>query len=288
MNINKIYAAVATVALGLSPHAFALSFTDGNLTGGVDFGGDVTVPVSTNQWQWATGNAINFASTQVTQMTNGFKTLTVPATTNLPLLVGQTKAATIGSLAGGIDPQIAFTDAAGTAVVPTWDTSGNTGKGTLTLPVTAADGTTALGSMILKVKVGGVKAATDTAGTSVTLTSTNSRGTGTSLFGTVAQPSAGAGALATGTTGAGWNNALGANADTILLSQLNTANGKNATTWGVNTQAVATGFTDPGWYYSGTYGLGIAQGDTIVVNFTNPVSANTTWKAPLKVTVTYL
>ncbi|AMS13786.1 hypothetical protein A3218_05545 [Pseudomonas chlororaphis] len=287
MNQSLLVAALAAATFGGTSSAMALTFTDGGFTGSVDISGTVDVPVATNQWQWAAGDAISFASIPVTQMTNSYKTLTLPATANLPLLVGQTKAATIGNAGNvGINPQIAFTDAAGATVTPVWENTDNTGKGTITLPVTAADGTTALGNMTMTVKVGAVRAVVTTVNNF--LESTHTTNTGVELYGGVAQPSAAAGALATGSISATWNAALGAKTDTDLRDQLNTASGLSLTTWGSDSSTAAFGFNAPSEYYSGTYGLGIAQGDNITVHFTNPVTVNTTWKAPLKMTVTYL
>ncbi|MDI2145874.1 hypothetical protein KBJ94_27905 [Pseudomonas sp. ITA] len=287
MKMNKFYVAVATAALGLSSHAMALTFTDGNFTGGVDIGGDIAVPVATNQWQWAAGDAINFASTPVTQMTNSFKTLTIPVNANLPLLVGQTKAATPGNAGNaGLNPQIVFTNAAGGSVTPVWDNTGDSGKGTISVPVTADDGTTALGSMNIKVKVGATRAGL--AGATVFIQSTSNISTGVGLYGPTALPSATVGVLLDGTTAAAWNAALGAVPATALLAQANTAAGTSYTTFTLNNRGQATSFGDPGQYYTGTYGLGIAQGDSITVNFTNPVTATTSWKSALKATVTYL
>jgi hypothetical protein len=286
MKMNKLYMAVAAVGLGLSSHAMALTFSDGDFSGGVDISGDITVPVATNQWQWASGDAITLDQ-NVVAMTNSYKTMTISATSNLPLLVGQTKAATVGNAGNaGVNPQIAFTDAAGGAVTPVWDNAGNTGKGTITLPVTAADGMTALGSMSMKVKAGGM-----IAGAISTHLYTNSIYTtnaAVELYGHTALPSAGAGVLTNGVVAAAWATSLGAETSENIMAQLNTANSTGFSTWNNNSRVPSNGFNDPSRYYSGTYGLGIAQGDNIVVSFTNPVTVDTIWKAPLKMTVTYL
>ncbi|MDI2145872.1 hypothetical protein KBJ94_27895 [Pseudomonas sp. ITA] len=284
MNRSLLAAALAAATFGGATSAMALTFTDGNFTGGVDMSGTVTVPVSTNQWQWATGDAVNFPSIPVTQMSNGFKTLTLPVTSNLPLLVGQTKAATIGNTGNvGLNPQIVLKDTANATVAPVWDTTGNTGKGTLTLPVTAADGTTALGSMTIKVKAGTVRAVFVGGGGQLQALFPSS--SGTPLYGNAVTPVS---ILQPGSIAGAWNVLLGAKSPTDLRDQLNAASGATMTTFGVDNQVPSTGFNQSDTYFAGTYGLGIAQGDTIVVNFTNPISANTTWKAPLKMTVTYL
>ncbi|TMU70479.1 hypothetical protein FGA82_28040 [Pseudomonas fluorescens] len=214
--------------------------------------------------------------------------MTIPVASNLPLLVGQTTAATIGNPGNaGVNPQIALTTATGAAVTPLWDTTGNSGKGTITLPVTAADGTTVLGSMSMKVKVGGIRAVLVSGNGNVALQSTHTESGGTDLYGAVAQSPSAAGSLGLGSIAAAWNEALGAYSANVLLAQLNTASGRTAT-YTHDNQQLAFGFGNSAEYYAGTYGLGVAQGDNITVNFTNPVTNTTTWKTSLKATITYL
>ncbi|MCP1489794.1 hypothetical protein J3D48_006204 [Pseudomonas fluorescens] len=288
MNKTLLITVLAAAAFGGgASSAMALTFTDGQFTGSVDISGTVTVPESTNQWQWAAGDAISFASLPVTHMTDGYKTLTLAAASNLPLLVGQTKAATVGNAGSvGLNPQIAFKDATDTTVTPVWDNTGNTGKGTVTLRVTAADGTTALGSMSMKVKVGGIRASNVDA-TNSFLNSIYEKPTGGTLYGLGALPSQ-SGILTTAASAATWNNTLGAKSDTDLLGQLNAASSHNVAALQYVSAIQTVGFDTPAAYFSGTYGLGIAQGDNIVVTFDNPVTTPTIWKAPLKMTVTYL
>ena len=288
MNKSLLAVALSVSTVGGASSAVALNFTNGAFTGSVDIAGTITIPQVTNQWEWAAGDALSFASIPVSQMSSDYKTLTVVAASNFPLLVGQTKAATIGATgSASLNPQIAFKDAAGTAVIPVWDNTGNSGKGTITLPVTDAEGTT-LGSMKLQVQVGGVRAQIYDGLTITALESTSTGSTSTGLYGEVAQPSELAGTFATGSAAAAWNAVLGAHSATDLLSQLNTASGLNFAAWHFDNRSQGYAFSDPGAYFSGTYGLGIAQGDKIIVSFTSPVTANTTWKAPMKMTVTYL
>jgi hypothetical protein len=286
MKMNKLYMGVAAAVMGLSSHAMAaLNFTNGAFTGGVDIGGSITVPAFTNEWEWSTGDALVLDTESVT-MTNGYTTMTIPATANWPLLVGRTKAGTAGhGGSSGLNPQIAFADATDTAVIPAWGTTGNAGKGTITLPVTDANGAT-LGSMKMTVKFGGIRATIYRGATYLESTSTYSAGVG--LFGAVAQPSAPAGALTPGSTAAAWNALLGAYSASDMLAQLNTAASSSFATWVHDEQAQAYAFDDPSSYYSGSYGLGIASGDDITVTFTNAVTTTTAWKSALKATITYL
>jgi hypothetical protein len=288
MNMNTLYMAMAAVGLGLSSHAMALTFTDGDFSGGVDIGGAITVPVATNQWEWASGDAITLDQ-NVVALTNSYKTMTISATSNLPLLVGQTKTATVGNAGNaGLNPKIAFMNAAGATVTPVWDTTGNTGKGTITLPVTADDGTTVLGSMSLKIKAGGATGYINSSLNESALQT--SPASAQNLFGVNAQPNTQAGVLAGGLVATSWANTLGATKTaSIFMTELNTASGANRTAW-TNTSNLpfARSFDSPSQYYVGIYGLGIAQGDNIVVTFTNPVTVTTPWKTALKATVTYL
>ncbi|MBP4002556.1 hypothetical protein [Pseudomonas koreensis] len=288
MTKSLLTAALAAATLGVAASTMALTFTDGGLTGSIEINGTVDAATSTNYWQWAAGDAISFPAIPVTQMTNNYKTLTLHAASNLPLLVGQTKAATMGSFGNvGLNPQITFTNAAGFRLTPVWDNTGNTGTGTITLPVTAADGITELGSMSMRVKVGAVRAETVMANGTTELFSTSvTVGSDVTLYGEEVQPSP-AGALATGSSAAGWNAVLGAKSSTDLRDQLNAASGLSTTTWAVDSLSNARGFSSLN-YYSGSYGLGIAQGADIVVTFTDPITVTTFWKAPLNMMVTYL
>lgn len=279
--------ALAAATLGMSTGAMALTFTDGDFNGGVDIGGDINVPVATNYWQWAAGDVQTFSHV-VTQMDATYKILTIPAASNIPLLVGQTKQASIGGV--GLTPNITLQDAKGNALVPVWGTTGNTSKGTLTLPVTAADGTTALGNMMLTVKAAGVAGITNLAGigSAVSIRAqyfTASNG----LFGSSAIPGSAAGTFTTGSAALAWANALGVTKTKAnLLTDLNTASGLSLSAFNDDNVISYSGMADPGYYWTGAYGLGIAQGDNVVINFTNPVTTTTNWKTQLKMTVTYI
>lgn len=50
--MQKTMAGLLATAFGISTSAMAVSFTDGDFAGGVDIGGDITVPVYGNYWQW--------------------------------------------------------------------------------------------------------------------------------------------------------------------------------------------------------------------------------------------
>lgn len=287
MNKTVITIALAAATLGMSTGAIALTFTDGDFDGGVDIGGEITIPVATNYWQWAAGDALTFTDA-VTSLTNNYKTLTKPAATNIPLLVGQTKQATIGSPGGtGLNPQIAFRDAAGNVVAPVWENAGNTGKGTMTLPVTAADGTTALGSMTMKVKAAALRIQVAGNMSGFYVASHAASSAGNYAYGGL--PTRYAGAIIAQEADA-FIGALGGKFGDTLLNDM------KAVVPGLTESSLpylvgigdGLNFDDSSVYYAGTYGLGIAQGDNIVVNFTNAISTTTTWKAPLKMTVSYL
>jgi hypothetical protein len=287
MNKSLLAAALAAASFGGASSAMALNFTSGAFTGSVDISGTVTVPQTTNYWQWAAGDAINFPSIPVTQMDSTYKILTLPAPSDLPLLVGQTTAATVGNAGNaGLNPQIAFTDATDTAVTPAWDNTSNSGKGSITLPVTAADGTTLLGSMKMRVKAGALRG--QQLPNAETYLDTVHSTSPPLLYGGTALPSQAAGTIATYPLAAAWTSSLGSKSATDLLDQLNAASHFNVATWTGGTLQPGGFFSNPNLYFVGAYGMGIAQGDDITVTFTNEVTNDTTWKAPLKISVTYL
>lgn len=289
MNMNKtlLAATLAAATLGVSSSAMALTFTDGAFTGSTDLTGTITVPVATNYWQWAAGDAISYASIPVTQLTNSYKTLTLPAASNLALLVGQTKQATVGNAATPMNPQIALKDAKGNVLTPVWVGTGNTGKGTITLPVTAADGSTALGSMVINVQAGAIFAQYSKVNNTNYQHPAFSDLSGAVLYGKFALPVS-AGAMNNPSSIESWLGSLGVTKTLAsLLQDLNQSSGSSLP-WGSSLPVAGWSFSSPGDSNGGAYGLGIAQGDNIVVNFTNPVTASTVWKAPLKMTVTYI
>lgn len=291
--MKKTILAVALTAatLGVSTGAMALTFTDGDFDGTINIGGDITPPVSTNYWQWAAGDAISISS-QHTEMTNDYKTLTYPAASNLTLLVGQTKQATWGDAIGPISPQITYQDAAGNTITPVWSTTGNTGKGTMTLPVTAEDGSTPLGSMTMDVQVASATLLVSPANHPDTQLASNYfevSGLYVNMYGPNALPTSSSAVMSTGNLAMSWLNTLGVTKTvTDFLNDLGTVTGQTYTSPGTDGIHPANPFTNPSYAYTGAYGLGIAQGDNIVVNFTNPVTVSTTWKAPLKISVTYI
>ncbi|EFR2206998.1 hypothetical protein HZM62_004129 [Salmonella enterica] len=283
--------ALAAATLGVTGSAMALTFTDGAFNGGVDFSGDITVPVATNQWQWAAGDAVNY-NHAVTALTDGYKTLTVVADKNLPLLVGQTKAATIGAPGGvGITPTIKLFQADGTTPVTiNFNDSTNSGKGILSLDIVDANTSAKIGTTTMSVKAAGTLAGQQTTAGSILHISSigNVAADPKNLFaGAIpANPEA---FMQSGTASAAWAKTLGATVDSAdMISQIAKITGTTKTAYDSDTFNTGRTIDNVSAAFSGSYGLGIAQGDSVVMKFTNPVSANTKWKSSLKATVSYL
>ncbi|MFQ2048369.1 hypothetical protein ACK34J_05375 [Aeromonas veronii] len=284
--MNKTLLAVALATAGLSANVMALSFTDGDFNGSVDIGGTITVPTATNQWQWATGSGLDTFTHSVTVMTNGYKTLTIPVAADTPLLVGQTKAATVGKVGGlGITPQIRFMQADGITPVTITYNGTPSGKGVMSLPVVdSVTPTTVLGSAVLNVKAGGAFAVSSSDGLIVDIRSVVYDGGAGRVFG-VDFPGVADG-IATGYQAASWAESLGAHSADAMVGQVQTLIPTATTKKEVTIHGDS--MNSPSRFFSGSYGLGIASGDNIVVNFTNPVAAETQWKARLNIAVTYL
>lgn len=288
MNMNKTLLAVALATAGLSANVMALTFTDGNFNGSVDIGGTITVPVATNQWQWAAGTGLNAYTHAVTVMTNNYKTLTIPVAADTALLVGQTKAATVGAVGGvGITPRISFMQADGTTpAVITYNGTAD-GKGVMSLQVVNSTTPTAvLGSAVVNVKAAGVGYSQTSSGD--TWNGSVAAAGPVTLFQTASNPTPRVAADAlTPNPAIAWTEALGLKGRALMIADMVALSGISA---GVDHLGAAGdfGFSAPAEIFSGSYGLGIAAGDKIVVNFTNPVAAETNWKAPLNIAVTYL
>lgn len=292
MNMNKTLLAVALATAGLSANVMALSFSDGNFNGSVDIGGTITVSLATNQWQWAAGEGLDAHKHAVTVMTNNHQTLTIPMAADTPLLVGQTKAATVGAVGGvGLTPQISFMQADGiTPAAITWGGTAD-GKGVMELQVVdGAAPTTALGTADVHVKAGGAKLYSLATGVDplndyyLAMASTYG---GAGLFGASAIPPAYADAIPS-SDAYPWIEALGATRTQLAQAQdVIALSGYPTTTPSLYPTFPSTSFDMPSAIYTGAYGLGIAAGDEIVVNFDAPVATETQWKAPLNIAVTY-
>ncbi len=286
INMNKKLLVIALAAAGLSANAMALTFNDGELNGGVDVGGTITVPVATNQWQWATGDALSAFSHNVVQMTNNYKTLTITMAADSPLLVGQTKAATVGAVGGvGITPRISLMQADGTTpVVINYGSTAN-GKGSMSLQVVdSATPTTVLGSAVVNVKTAALVSFHNPGDPYVVIGSLEQ--VVDSPFGAAA-PMDRSSAMPVAQADS-WVLALGGKGGDVQVADANTLMGTSLPRVNAADGYSRMSFGNPGATYGGAYGLGIASGDNIVVNFTNPITATTNWKAPLNVAVTYL
>ncbi|WP_270827337.1 hypothetical protein [Aeromonas sp. Y318-1] len=286
MSMNKTLLAVALATAGLSANVMALSFTDGDFNGSVDIGGTITVPTATNQWQWATGSGLDTFTHSVTVMTNGYKTLTIPMTADTPLLVGQTKAATVGAVGGvGITPRISLMQADGTTPVAITYKGTADGKGDMTLPVVdGATPTNVLGSAVVNVKVAGLGVYRYNG--VVGATSGHDKDGLSAFRGAI--PTAIGAAIPSEVGASTWIASLGGHDISALTGQLTTLSGVDSSVITEHNGVSTVSMAYPDAIYSGAYGLGIASGDNIVVNFTNPVAAETQWKARLNIAVTYL
>lgn len=285
MNMNKTLLAVALATAGLSANVMALTFTDGGFNGGVDIGGTITVPVATNQWQWAAGEGLNAYTHAVTVMTNNHKTLTIPMAADTALLVGQTKAATLGGV--GITPRISFMQADGTTpAVITYKGTAD-GKGVMSLQVVdTTTPTTVLGAATVNVKVAGVGMVQTATG--VTWTGSVAANNPWTLFASASMAVPPVPADALGSLDAiAWIQAMGGKGRADLINDLVAVSGLAATVNHVASPGDFS-FANTSESFSGIYALGIAAGDEIVVDFDAPVAAETQWKAPLNIAVSYL
>lgn len=285
MNMNKTLLAVALATAGLSANVMALTFTDGPFNGSVDIGGTITVPTA-NQWQWAGGEGLNTYTHSVTWMTNNHKTLTIPMAADTALLVGQTKAATVGGV--GITPHISFMQADGTTpAVITYKGTAD-GKGVMRLQVVdTTTPTTVLGAATVNVKVAGVGMVQTATG--VTWTGSVAANNPWTLFASasMAVPPVPADALSA-LDAIAWIQAMGGKGRADLINDLVAVSGLAAAVNHVGSPGDFVFANNPSEVFSGIYALGIAAGDEIVVDFDAPVAAETQWKAPLNIAVSYL
>ncbi|MNQ97289.1 K88 fimbrial protein AC precursor [compost metagenome] len=215
-------------------------------------------------------------------LTNGGKTLTVPFTKATALLVGQTKAGFNGKASpNGLLPQLSFTGANNAVVNVNYTTDGN---GSMQLVVVdKVDKSIELGNAVLGMKSAGAAVRLNPVANTFDLLS-GASAPGSAFVGGVGDISQ---AIVQGSAAFSWTTALGSNSQTQAISLAATAGGVVNQTQALNTHE-NLGFNNPAMIFAATYGLGINNGQNLVVNFTNPVTATSSWSIPLQMNVTYI
>ncbi|EBX6890527.1 hypothetical protein LF005_004537 [Salmonella enterica] len=276
--MKKTLIALALAATAVSGSAMA--WTPNGQGGTMEFGGTITPQPTDVTWMWKLGAGKTDFNAQLSDLTNDGKKLSITNATDMPLLLGKLEHAFVGRV--GIAPNIEFTGYDNVAITPEW--SGEEGSGTLTLPVKSGDGAK-MGTFVMPVQgVGGLLWAL-------------SDGTG----GAQSRHASGTSGAFKGGTGS-WASTPAMDAMDVIFKKFGTNDFNDLDAQlrafpGLSNIApdlsnIAGSTTAPldqtNYVYTGTYALGVPAGKIIDVNFTNSVTTNTEWKAPLTIKISYI
>lgn len=282
MKKTLIALAVAASA-AVSGGAMAASWVDGGNGGDVNFGGEI-IAQDKAEWMWLLGDGKTDFASNTSQMTEGGKKLTITAEKDIPILAGKLKHGVRGEVfrQAGTMPQIAFLSA-GSPVTPEFG-----GDSAMMLTVKAFDKTSSQELGTLKINgraVGSVAYAQDDQYFTKGLWGKS----GAIMSGGMSADSS----LLTkgGVVTSGIVEKFGGPALAELEQQVrDVMQNPDAVFTDVNkawsiSRSVESDMNVPA--YGISYGYGVEQGSTLEVNFSNPVTSTTVWKAPLTVSISY-
>ncbi|MEE7413222.1 fimbrial protein [Escherichia marmotae] len=276
MKKTLIALAMAVSAVSSAAHAW----TSGDFNGSFDIDGTISADTYSDKWEWMIGEPLSFQNT-IKEMTEGNKVLTISQEKPVSILLGRTKEAFAAPSVGvGAIPLISFSDSNGTPV--SLQDSGEN-KGFFNLPMKDDSGN-ALGNVKVNVTTAGLLSFSETRTGYVGVSSVFSNDDSHIYHGGLVSSVTGSGNGASSIL-----SKFGGDNHTALLKQITQVipdAGKN----GQVKQAYANAYDmvlTNGDVMASSYVLGIDQGQTIEATFTNPVTKNTQWSAPLNVAVTY-
>ncbi|MCX8980966.1 hypothetical protein NLN92_23530 [Citrobacter portucalensis] len=288
MNKNLLALVVASL-IGVATPVMAATFSSTSTGGTVDINGEIVVPPAQGVWAWDTPIDQVMDST-IAALSNGGKTLTMPAANNIMVIAGNMTDVVAGGVAGLSNNKVSIvlTDKNGKTVPITLDTVANSGKAKLTLPVTDDAGTNQIGTMKLPVKIAQgitMAAQADSFPTFLSAVSTNSPA---GLFvNNGPYFNSATNALLPGLANQ-WLSDMGIDISKITPKY----NAKLSKTFpgsfnfgqGVSSDSTSS----PSYYYAGMYAMGVPKNDSVVIDFNNAITTNTKWKTSLTVNITYL
>ncbi|ENW8698171.1 TPA: fimbrial protein [Escherichia coli] len=275
------------VALAISASAVisgsAMAWTNGNFNGSVDIGGNVTFGDNFSQkWMWKTGTGFDALEGKDKELTDGGKKLVITADKDSAILLGKTESAFVSTnLGSSAIPQIEFSDYQRTKVDAVFSNASNNGEGHLELPV--VDATSApIGKVKINMTAAGVRMMADAANTRGVVGSVFSGSSNDVFFGGL--PKASDSTMPHGNTATSWVASMGGLSSAELLTQLKDVDA-TIVTIAANSSPVKTSMTDA--VTSASYAMAVKKGQTMDMDFTNPITQTTAWKAPLNISVTY-
>ncbi|MFQ6246868.1 hypothetical protein ACLMPP_20645 [Yersinia enterocolitica] len=258
----------------------AMAWTTGDFNGTVDFGGTIEKSEYKVKWQWQSGDNFNTFANSTKDLTDGGKKLVIPVTEDKPILLGKTVEA-ISSSAAGVEavPNIVFSGYDGQTV--TLNKSPNAGDGThyLDLPIKTAEADDNIGTLRVNVTAAGVAA--KEGDSTVALNSLDATQNSEVFFGGLISDAV----INSAATAAATTAKFGSLGATELQQQVQAVNNK-LTTLTEGSSKTTENLAD-GKAAAAAYAMGMANGQTLEATFTQAITSETNWKAPLNITVSY-
>ncbi|WP_161954201.1 F41 fimbrial protein [Escherichia coli] len=281
--------AASAVVSGSSVAALG-GWTEGQPGNAIDIGGSITVPTSDMKWLWAVGDGMNNYNNAVTELLNERKKLTIPINNDTPFLAAKmNKAVSLPIL--GIIPKVEFTSYDQSSAVMNFQ---DEKSATLTVKVKNAKDME-IGSLVIPLQFG--------AG-ATNLDIFSELGHTEALMGGLSLPSA-PGGIFEGITKPGTTTkaSLGLKWSGLTTNDVTNAMVDTIRELGLTSTLSNTSVDDTAWsnyadlshgnYTSSThiryvvYGAGIPSGSSLTLTFSNSITEETEWRAPVTVNVTY-
>ncbi|WP_426347881.1 fimbrial protein [Cronobacter universalis] len=286
MKKTLIALALATSAASSAAHAWQ----QGDFTGSVELGGNITAEDLRNKWSWQVGSGLNNFDHTMADMTENGKKLVIRVSGDKSLVAGKTNVAFAAPVAGGVGaiPHIALTDYEGNSVSFTQkgEDGSRTNLGFITLPMKDAEGNK-LGQATIQVTYGAFAGVAG--GPQVNesgLRALYAINTNSIFYGGF--PSDLSGGESTDAAATAMKvSKLGGLSAADALAQIQAVNPSVTTLSPHNSSGTENMKYTNGNVVSASYALGIANNNPIELEFTNSVRSSTTWNVPLNVAVTY-
>lgn len=256
----------------------AMAWTTGDFNGTVDFGGTIEKSEYKVKWQWQSGDNFNTFTNSTKDLING-KKLVIPVTEDKPILLGKTVEAFSSSVAGvEAVPNIVFSGYDGQTVTLN---KSNEGDGThyLELPIKTAEADDKIGTLRVNVTAAGVAA--KEGDSAVALNSLDATQNSEVFFGGLVSDAV----INSAATAAATTAKFGSLSATELQQQVQAVN-SNLTSLTEGSSKTTENLTD-GKAAAAAYAMGMANGQTLEATFTQAITSETNWKAPLNITVSY-
>lgn len=257
----------------------SFAWTTGDFNGSIDIGGTIEKSEYKGKWFWKSGTGFDSFAHTTNQLRNNGKQLVIQVEEDKPILLGKTSEAFSTPTAGlGAVPNISFSDYKGTAVTLHGGTTA--GAHYFDLPVKTAQAEDQIGTLRVNVTAAGAVAKQGDA--AISLHSVEATQNSEIFYGgLVSGSSLKSVAFATETTAT-----FGSLSREELVQQVQAVD-SSLTNVNEGSTIAETMVSADRKVVSAAYAMGMSAGQTMEATFTNAVTTETKWKAPLNIVVAY-